>query len=220
VTTLSKHLRNNEIIFSDTGGNLTWTCNSLMTKLGQQVHSSWNHTPMGYSLPAAIGAAFHNLDRGITCIIGDGGLMICMAELANLAYHRLPIKVFLFNNHSHGIQKQTLETWLDGNMVCVDPQSGVAFPSSWVNLAETLGVKAFTIDSIHHLDKTLKEIYEIEGPVFINVEINPNQKLHPVLKFGSPLEMQSPSLPDGVVRQEMLVKQYDDATIVPPSQGW
>jgi acetolactate synthase-1/2/3 large subunit len=33
------------------------------------------------------------------------------------------------------------------------------------------------------------------GPVFCNIEINPNQKLYPVLKAGAPLENQMPLMP-------------------------
>ena len=128
VDRLSEVLPEGEPVFVDTGGNLTWTCNGLRIKRGQRLISAWNNTPMGYALPAAIGAAVAPGTAGVTCITGDGGLMICMAELATLVRHNLPVKVLLFNNHGHGIQKQTLETWLDGRYVGVDGPSGLAFP--------------------------------------------------------------------------------------------
>ena len=59
IANLSVVLPDNSQVFLDTGGNLTWACNGLAPKMSQQVHSAWNHTPMGYALPAAIGAAFH-----------------------------------------------------------------------------------------------------------------------------------------------------------------
>ena len=134
VSALSDHLSEDTILYVDTGGNLTWTCNFFKPKLGQAIFSAWNHTPMGYALPASIGAAMYTSKKNITCIIGDGGMMLCLGELATLAHHQLPIKVFLFNNHCHGIQKQTLETWLGGRKVGVDPISGVAFPKDWIKV--------------------------------------------------------------------------------------
>ena len=40
----------------------------------------------------------------------------------------------------------------------------------------------------------LREVFGIRGPVFCNVEINPDQKLFPVLKYGHSLEDQMPLL--------------------------
>lgn len=208
VKSLSSKLPDKAIVYADTGGNLTWTCNSFIVKDGQKIFSAWNHTPMGYSLPAAIGAAFYNPSKVVTCIIGDGGLMICLAELATIFHHKLPIKIFLFNNHSHGIQKQTLETWLGGRKVGVDPVSGVAFPANWLEVAKAFGFSTYTVDGTQELSNVLDDIYAKEGPAFINVEINPDQKLYPVLKFGEALENQMPLLPEINIEEEMIVQPF------------
>jgi acetolactate synthase-1/2/3 large subunit len=225
VKALSSVLSDQALIYVDTGGNLTWTCNNLAPKSGQSVHSAWNNTPMGYALPASIGASLFNPLRETTCIIGDGGLMICLAELATVAKHRLPIKILLFNNHGHGIQKQTLETWLGGRLVCVDSASGLAFPTDFCRVAASLGLPVHDLDGTRPILDDLAAIYARPGPVFVNVEINPEQKLYPVLKFGAPLENQMPELGDKKIREEMLIPPFVDAGRVAlvrqqSSQGW
>ncbi|MDO9371800.1 MAG: thiamine pyrophosphate-dependent enzyme, partial [Gammaproteobacteria bacterium] len=210
VQELSQVLPEDTLLYVDTGGNLTWTCNSFAPKRAQGVHSAWNNTPMGYALPASIGAAMYNPHRSITCITGDGGLMLCLAELATVARHQLPVKILLFNNHSHGIQKQTLETWLGGRKVGVDQDSGLAFPSDWVRLAESLGLQACTIDGARPIADELAAIYKRPGPVFVNIEINPEQKLYPVLKFGAALENQLPLLDEARISAEMLIPPFDN----------
>jgi acetolactate synthase-1/2/3 large subunit len=189
---LSDVLADDEIVFVDTGGNLTWTCNNLRVKAGQRVISAWNFTPMGYAVPAGIGGAAAT-DRPITCIIGDGGLELCLGELATIVRLQLPLKIILFNNHSHGIQKQTLETWLDGNYVGVDPESGLGL-TDFPNVAKAMGLPVISISSSKDTGEILREVYGITGPVFCNVEINPDQKLHPVLKSGASLDNQMPLL--------------------------
>jgi acetolactate synthase-1/2/3 large subunit len=208
VTRLSDALPGDETIFVDTGGNLTWTCNQIRVKSGQKLVSAWNYTPMGYALPAAIGAAMGDKTRRITCIIGDGGLMLCLGELATLVRHKLPITVLLFNNHGHGIQKQTLETWLDARNVGVDEPSGLAF-ANFPKLAEAIGLPTVTIAKTGEMEKQLREIYAMSGPVFCNVEIRPEQKLLPVLKFGAPLEDQMPSMGADAIRAEMLIPEFN-----------
>ena len=211
VARLSAHAPYDEQIFVDTGGNLTWTCNGFQVKAGQKLFSAWNNTPMGYALPAAIGAAASKGSRGITCVIGDGGLILCLGELSTLVAHGYPIRVVLFNNHCHGIQRQTLETWLGGRYVGVDPASGLAFPD-FAKVAEAMGLRTVTISRSSMIDASLREIYAGNGPVFCNVEINPNQKLYPVLKFGAPLENQIPGLDERLAQEQMIVPPFRPTT--------
>ncbi len=191
VSELSDVLADDELIFVDTGGNLTWTCNNLRVKSDQRVLSAWNFTPMGYAVPAAIGGATAAPGRPITCIIGDGGLQLCLGELATVVRYQLPLKIVLFNNHSHGIQKQTQEIWLNGNYVGVDPSSGLGL-SDFANVAKAMGLPVVSISKSSDIVRKLKEAYAMPGPVFCNIEINPNQKLYPALKAGEPLENQMP----------------------------
>ncbi|PTY02880.1 acetolactate synthase [Opitutaceae bacterium EW11] len=222
---LSGVLPERALVYVDTGGNLTWTCNHFRPKRGQRVYSAWNNTPMGYALPASMGALFGCPDRTVTCIIGDGGLMISLAELATIVKQRLPLKILLFNNHSHGIQKQTLETWLGGRYVCVDPASGLSFPADFARVAEAMGLPVVTIDGTKPIGAELEKVYAAPGPVFVNVEVNPDQKLYPVVKFGSPLEDQLPALDPALIRREMIVAPFNPTPANPVArqqagQGW
>jgi acetolactate synthase-1/2/3 large subunit len=150
--------------------------------------------------------------RPITSIIGDGGMQLCLGELATVVRYQLPLKIVLFNNHSHGIQKQTLETWLDGNYVGVDPASGLGL-SDFPNVARAMGLSVVSISRSSDVARRLKEAYAIPGPVFCNVEINPNQKLYPVLKSGAPLENQMPLMPSeqtDALRASLTTTKYPD----------
>lgn len=195
VRELSEVLAEDEIIFVDTGGNLTWTCNNLRVKSGQRVLSAWNFTPMGYAVPAGIGGAAAAPENPITCITGDGGMELCLGELATVVRYKLPLKIILFNNHSHGIQKQTLETWLDANYVGVDPASGLGL-TDFPAVARAMGLPVVTIARSSDIGRQLREVYAMTGPVFCNVEINPDQKLYPVLKHGGTLDNQMPFMPE------------------------
>jgi len=214
VSKLSEHLPSDESVFVDTGGNLTWTCNGLEMKRGQRLISAWNNTPMGYALPAAIGSAVAHSSSSVTCVIGDGGLMICLAELATLVRHQLPIRVIVFDNQGHGIQKQTLETWLDGRYVGVDSGSGLAFPPI-AGVARAMGLKVIEIASDENVAASLAEAYSHRGPILCNVCINPGQKLYPVLKFGASLEDQVPALDPDLIRREMIIAPLAQQTASP-----
>ncbi len=199
---LSRILRPEDIILTDAGGNLSWTMQNFEIKKGQRLISAWNHSPMGYSVPASIGAALAGR-RKVYCITGDGGLMMCLEELGTIRRHNLPIKIYIFNNHGHGIQKQTMDTWLAGRYTAVDEKTGLWFPD-FEKVAETFKIRYFHIRNHGEIGKILKKTIAAKGPVLCDVEINPDQKIVPMLKFGSSLEDLDPKLPTEELEKIMI----------------
>lgn len=192
VTILSRIAKEGDIITADTGANLAWIMQTWEVKKNQRIISAWNHTPMGFSLPAAIGAAF-TVNKDIICLTGDGGLMMSLEELATVVRYKLPIKIFIFTNHCHGIQKQTLDTWLDSRYTAVDEASGLFFPD-FIKVGKAFGLPTVNIVKHAHIKNRVKEVLSAKGPVLCNVEIYPDQKIIPMLKFGSSLQDLNPKL--------------------------
>jgi acetolactate synthase-1/2/3 large subunit len=180
---LSDLLPEDAVVITDAGGNLCWTMQSFNIKKNQRLISSWNHSPMGFSLPAAIGASFANPNKTVNCVIGDGGLMMCLQELGTVARHNLPINIFIFNNRGHGIQKQTIDTWLGGNQIGVDYETGLFFPDFQM-VAKSFGISYERIDNLNQVNKIDPET---KIPIIFDVMINPSQKIFPMLKFGGSL---------------------------------
>ena len=139
---------------------------------------------MGFSLPAAIGAAFADSGKTVNCIIGDGGLMMCLQELGTISRHKLPINIFIFNNRGHGIQKQTINTWLDGNLIGVDYETGLFFPDFEL-IARSFGIRYIRIESLSEAESM--SFADDQLPVIYDVMIKPDQTIHPMLVFGGDL---------------------------------
>jgi thiamine pyrophosphate-dependent acetolactate synthase large subunit-like protein len=57
---------------------------------------------LGYALPAAIGAKLAAPERPGVVLIGDGGLLFTVQELATAAELRLPLAIVLWNNDALG----------------------------------------------------------------------------------------------------------------------
>ncbi|MBI2140906.1 thiamine pyrophosphate-binding protein [Candidatus Woesearchaeota archaeon] len=204
---LSKAAKEGDVIFTDAGGNLSQTMQAFEVKKGQRLISAWNHSPMGYALPAAIGAAFaigQGSGKDILCIIGDGGIMMCLEELAVIAKHNLPIKIFVFNNHGHAIQKQTIDTWLNSHYVAVDESSGLAF-ADFDKIGPAFGLPAVAIRNHEELKAKLGKVLGAKGPVLCNVEIAVDQRIVPMLRFGAGIEDLDPKLPKEEVEAIMAV---------------
>ena len=57
---------------------------------------------LGHALPAAIGAKLARPDRRVAAVLGDGGVMFTIAELATAAELRLPLPVVVSVNGGYG----------------------------------------------------------------------------------------------------------------------
>lgn len=196
IDSLSDEIDDEAIIVADTGANLTWTMQTIKLRKTQKLFSAWNHTPMGYSLAGSIGAACANPNKQIICLIGDGGLQMCVEELATVYRYNLNIKIFLFNNHGHGIIRQTINTWLDSNYNAVDEGTGLSFPD-FNKVADAYNLKSSIINSHKDIKENIKNVLQKKGPYFCNVEIYPHQDIRPQLVFGKSIDEMWPYLDEG-----------------------
>lgn len=195
---LSKYGQEGDIFVTDTGANICWMMQAFETKANQKIFSAWNHTPMGYSLPASIGAALAT-GKEITCLIGDGGLMMCLQELATARRYNLPIRIFVFDNMGHATVKQTIDIWLESRYVAVDVPSGLSFPD-YEQLAKAFKLPYYHLKSHADVEKKLINIWNSNGPYLCHLDILETQKIVPMLKFGAGLEDLDPKLPDEEIK--------------------
>ncbi len=202
--TLSRETRPDEVMVMDTGANLIQTFQAYAVTQGQRLFSALNNSPMGYALAGSIGACFANCRRRVICIIGDGGLQANMQELATVAHHRLPIKIFLFNNHGYGIINQTQDDWLDSRYCATNSDAGVADPD-YAKIARAYGLDAVTIRTHRAMARKIRAVLDHAGPILCNLELDPGQRIVPMVKAGRPIEDPQPLMDRDEFRANMIV---------------
>lgn len=193
----------------------TYFCSTVAFKLkqGQRAFSNGGFTPMGYGLPAAIGAGFANDGKPLVCVHGDGGLQMNVQELQTIRHHQLPIKLFVFNNQGYLSIKHTQQAYFDSFLVGSDPSSGVSCPDT-VKLAGGYDLPARRIATHDGMREAIREALAYPGPIVIDVVLDPFQKFEPrVTSYrlpdgrmrSNPLEDMSPLIDRDLFRQEMIV---------------
>lgn len=208
VKTLAKESTEGDVIFVDTGCGVAWMMQAFEFKEKQRLFSAFNNTPMGYALPASIGASIALSKKPITCITGDGGLQINIQELATIISHGLPIKIFLLNNRGYSMIRQTQDQWFESRYVASTVESGLAFPD-FVKVASAYGYKTVTIDRNREVHSRIREVLDTDGPVFCNVEIHPRHRVIPQARFGRPIEDSEPLLDREEFLENMIVKPVE-----------
>jgi acetolactate synthase I/II/III large subunit len=175
-------------------------------KSTQRLISAFNHSPMGYSLPASVGAALADKSREIICIIGDGGLQINIQELATIQRHAINIKIFVLNNHCHGIIKGTQDNWLSGAHHASSPGEGGLPDPDFVQIALAYGLMTFTIDCNRKIEQTISTVLASKEPVLCNVHMISEAQIFPKLLYGRPIEDAHPLLPREEFERNMIIK--------------
>ena len=90
------------------GFSFTTTHQAFLNKKKQSLFTNSGHAPMGWGLPAAVGASSNNKKfEKVICLTGEGGFQMNIQELATVMYNKIPVKIFIFNNGGYLTINQT-----------------------------------------------------------------------------------------------------------------
>lgn len=141
--------------------------------------TSGGHGTMGFDLPSAIGAAIAQPERRVLCAVGDGSFLMNIQEMAALSERSLDVKILVFNNRRLGIVSQfQLITW--GG----DPTTGEFGVPDLVAISRGFGVPAEQLDRPADIDTKLEWLWGHQGPALLNVMIDPEADIVPMLLAG------------------------------------
>lgn len=203
--TLSRFAQPGDIIVSDTGCALAWTMQGFSFQESQRFLHAFNNTPMGYALPASIGAALAEPARRVICITGDGALQMNIQELATLAHYKLNIQIFVINNDGYSMIRQTQDQWLDSRYIGSSPEGGVSMPD-FQHVAKAYGIKATQLKHNEDVLRIVNEVLCENGPILCDVNIPSSHRVVPQVKFGYPIEDSEPLLPRDEFMENMIVQ--------------
>jgi acetolactate synthase-1/2/3 large subunit len=189
VCTINEYLNSDSIIAVDTGACACWVFLSFF-RTEQTIFTAGGNSPMGYALPASIGAAIYNPDRQIISINGDGGTQVNLQELQTMKFHNLNIKLIIFNNFGYGIIKQFQDSYSSGRHHATG--DGYSQPD-FEKVVKAYGIEYHKVEKIEDLRG---ELFSRVGPGVIEIYLHPDTMIEPKLEMGKSIEDQFPYLTD------------------------
>lgn len=111
-------------------------------------------------------------------IVGDGGLMMNVQELATLAHHRRNIKVFVLNNGGYLTMRHSQDQGFEGRYVGSGKES-MTLPH-WGLLSEAFGISYYMRPrNSEDAQRRIEQFLEGTQPAFIEVMMDPKQEQMP-----------------------------------------
>lgn len=184
---LSLYFDGNDIITGDVGQNQMWTAQSVSLRDSMRLLNSCGLGSMGYSLPAAIGAAYAKPGSRVLCISGDGGIQMNIQELGTVARHALPIKIIIMNNESLGLIRTYQNIVFKNAIGSVD---GFSSPD-YMLLAKSYNLRYTSINSPKDLTE-IESLLKDNLPLLVEVKLDATTEIHPEPAYMMPVHIQSP----------------------------
>jgi len=178
---LSERIDDDAIIVTDVGMSFVCTMQAMPTTWRRRMFHSPGIAPMGYGIPAAIGAyKACGGKRQVICLTGDGGSMFNLQELQTIVHHNMPIKIFVYENGGY----KTMQT-TQGNHFSRESVSGVDSGISWPSfmaVASAFGIEVDWFKTHGELDDLPQIVNDKDGPRVCVLSIDRDQVIAPLVK--------------------------------------
>lgn len=177
---LGEVTKGNGIVVTDVGQHQMWTA-QFFNWMHPRTHiTSGGLGTMGFSLPAAVGAAFGRKDFPVISISGDGGFQMNVQELGTIAEHKVPIKIFVINNGFLGMVRQWQELFWRRRYSHVELHN-----PDFVKLAEAYGCPGFRVTKSSEVEETIRKAMDYkDGPVLVEFVVTREDNVYPMIPTG------------------------------------
>jgi acetolactate synthase-1/2/3 large subunit len=122
---------------------------------------------LGYGVPAAIGARIARPDRAVMAVVGDGGFMFSVNELATAVKYRLPIAFVVMNDNRYGAIRWLQERMFDGRW----GEADLANPD-FVALARAFGARGERVERVDALPAALAAAFAADRPTVLEAALD------------------------------------------------
>jgi len=193
VKRINEIIDNDAIVVPECGANLCWVY-QIFHRRNHTLFTAGGNSPMGYTLPATIGAALTDPHKQVIGLLGDGGFQMNIQELQTMIHYNLNIKIVVLNNFGYGIIKQFQDSYFESRYEA----SGRGYSQPDIRkIARAYGIRYESIDEISQINP---DFFSFDGPIIIDVLLDPNTLIEPKLEMGNPINNQFPYLKESELK--------------------
>ena len=128
-------------------------------------YALYSMAAMGSGLPLAIGVQLARPNTPVLCVIGDGGILVHLSELAVAAHYQLPLVVVVCNNGSYKQVADRMDRYQTTSYGCALP------PVDFVAVARACGCDGYLATDAQSAATAVKTALERHRPSLIEVKV-------------------------------------------------
>lgn len=161
---IEQYLPDNGTVVSDTGNLGSITISQLKTSLNQRFFHANRNSPMGYAVPASIGAKIGQTGP-VVCLVGDGSFNMTSNELGTLLNYDFPVLFVVADDSScSSIKSGNLEEFGYTNMTeFINPD--------YCKLAESYGINSAIANNDEEFENLFKKAINQKNSYLIHVKL-------------------------------------------------
>ncbi len=179
IKAVSEATKGRAVLVSDVGQHQMWMAQFYQYVYPRTHLTSGGLGTMGFSLPAAMGAAFAQKQFPVVSISGDGGIQMNIQELATIREYNVPVKILILNNGYLGMVRQWQELFWRKRYSHVEMLS-----PDYMKLADAYGIPGLRATLTEEVDDTVKKMFDIDGPVLVEFKVVKEDNVYPMIPAG------------------------------------
>jgi acetolactate synthase-1/2/3 large subunit len=121
---------------------------------------------LGSGFATALGAQVGNPSKKVIAVMGDGGFMYNVQELATMRQQGLNVVALVFNDNAYGNVKRTQRQMFAGHVIASDLVN-----PDFVALAQSFGIRGARVSDPGGLQSTLSDALAANEPIVIEVAV-------------------------------------------------
>ncbi|HFE5469269.1 TPA: acetolactate synthase AlsS [Staphylococcus aureus] len=166
IESMQKVLTDDTTVTVDVGSHYIWMARNFRSYNPRHLLFSNGMQTLGVALPWAISAALVRPNTQVVSVAGDGGFLFSSQDLETAIRKNLNIIQLIWNDGKYNMVEFQEE-------MKYKRSSGVDFgPVDFVKYAESFGAKGLRVTNQEELEAAIKEGYETDGPVLIDIPVN------------------------------------------------
>ncbi len=155
-----------ETIFISGVTNIGYWCNlAYQVELPRTYFTSSYFATLGYAFPTGLGAKIAASDRPVIAVVGDGGFMYALPDLATAVKYGINLITMVFNDQAFGSTKCDQQINFQGRIIGTDLQN-----PDFAELAKLFGAKGIKTQP-ESLGRALEEALAVNQPVVIEIPV-------------------------------------------------
>jgi acetolactate synthase-1/2/3 large subunit len=129
---------------------------------------------LGFGYPTALGVKVANPDKVVLSILGDGGFMFAVQELATAVQEGIGVIAVVFNNAGYGNVRRDQKRLFSGRSIATSLNN-----PDFMALARSFGVRGYRVNSPETLRPALRQTITDDKPALIEVLVDSEEEVSP-----------------------------------------